>query len=57
MIALNLTDEGEGILLGRPIYGSFFGDLTTRSRYDSSFPSEAYEHADRVKMQTHLHSF
>ena len=38
MIALNLTDEGEGILLGRPIYGSFFGDLTTKSGYNFSSP-------------------
>ena len=33
MIALTLTDEGEAILLGRPIYGSFCGDLTTNSKY------------------------
>jgi len=33
MIALSLTDEGEGILLGRPIYGSFYGDLITKSKF------------------------
>ena len=32
MIAFNLTDEGQGILLGRPIYGAFYGDLVTKSR-------------------------
>lgn len=36
MIAFNLTDEGEGILLGRPIYGSFYDDLITKSRYVQS---------------------
>ena len=33
MVAFNLTDDGEGILLGRPIYGSFYDDLMTKSRY------------------------
>jgi 1-aminocyclopropane-1-carboxylate synthase len=32
MVAFNLTDEGDGILLGRPIYGSFYGDLATKSK-------------------------
>ena len=32
VIAFNLTDEGEGLLLGRPIYGSFYGDLKTKSK-------------------------
>jgi xeroderma pigmentosum group C-complementing protein len=39
MIALTLTDEGEGILLGRPIYGSFYGDLMTKSKYIPSHTS------------------
>lgn len=33
MIALNLTNEGEAILFGRPNYGSFNGDLVTKSKY------------------------
>ena len=33
MITLSLADEGEGILLGRPVYGAFYGDMTTRSKY------------------------
>ncbi|TVY89872.1 putative aminotransferase [Lachnellula willkommii] len=33
MITLSLVDEGEGILLGRPIYGAFRGDMTTRTKY------------------------
>jgi 1-aminocyclopropane-1-carboxylate synthase len=36
MMAFNLTDEGEGILLGRPIYGSFYDDLITKSKSVSS---------------------
>jgi 1-aminocyclopropane-1-carboxylate synthase len=32
MIALSLTDEREGILLGRPVYGPFYGDMTTKSK-------------------------
>ncbi|TVY19878.1 putative aminotransferase tcpI [Lachnellula arida] len=32
MITLSLVDEGEGILLGRPIYGAFRGDMTTRTK-------------------------
>lgn len=31
IVALNLTDPGEGILLGMPIYGNFRTDLTIRS--------------------------
>lgn len=31
IVALNLTDPGEGILLGMPIYGKFSTDLTIRS--------------------------
>lgn len=31
IVALNLTDPGEGILLGMPIYGKFSADLTIRS--------------------------
>jgi 1-aminocyclopropane-1-carboxylate synthase len=33
MIAFNLTDEGEGILLGRPIYGCFYDDMVTKSKF------------------------
>ena len=33
MIAYSLTDEGDGILLGRTIYGAFNGDLMTKSKY------------------------
>jgi hypothetical protein len=33
MIAFNLTDDRDGISLGRPIYGSFYDDLMTKSRY------------------------
>jgi hypothetical protein len=33
MIAFNVMDEGDGILLGRPIYGSFHDDSVTKSRY------------------------
>jgi len=33
MVAFNLTDENDGILLGRPIYGSFYDDLKTKSRF------------------------
>jgi len=33
MITLSLADEGEGILLDRPVYGSFYGDITTRTKY------------------------
>lgn len=29
--ALLTCDEGEAVMLGRPIYGSFYGDLTTRT--------------------------
>lgn len=32
MIAFSLTDDGQGILLGGPIYGSFSDDLMTKSR-------------------------
>ena len=32
MIAFSLTDEGDGILLGRPIYGSFYDDLMAKSK-------------------------
>jgi xeroderma pigmentosum group C-complementing protein len=32
MVAFNLTNEGEGILLGRPIYGAFNSDLVTKSK-------------------------
>ncbi|KAH6668473.1 acc synthase [Halenospora varia] len=32
MVAFSLTDHGQGILLGRPIYGSFYDDLMTKSR-------------------------
>lgn len=35
MIALSLADEEEGILLGRPIYGSFYGDMITKSKFVS----------------------
>ncbi|RDW75299.1 hypothetical protein BP6252_06441 [Coleophoma cylindrospora] len=57
MISLSVTDEGQAILLGRPIYGSFYGDLVTKSKCElvyTSFPStdqfspacvEAYESA------------
>jgi len=31
MLAFNLTDDGEALLLGRPIYGSFYVDLKTKS--------------------------
>lgn len=33
MVAWNLTDPGDGILLGMPIYGDFYGDLTGRAGY------------------------
>lgn len=35
IVALNLTDPGEGILLGMPIYGNYSNDLTIRSEYAS----------------------
>lgn len=31
IVAWNLTDPGDGILLGMPIYGDFQGDLTARA--------------------------
>lgn len=31
IVAWNLTDPGDGILLGMPIYGDFQGDLATRA--------------------------
>lgn len=33
LVAWNLTDAGDAILLGMPIYGDFHGDLTERSGY------------------------
>jgi len=36
MLAFNLTDEGEAFLLGRPIYGCFYDDLKTKSRYEDT---------------------
>jgi 1-aminocyclopropane-1-carboxylate synthase len=33
MITFSLADEGEVILLGRPVYGSFYGDMSTRTKY------------------------
>ena len=32
MYAWSLADEGDGILLNRPIYGAFENDLTTKAR-------------------------
>jgi len=32
MLAFNLMDEREGILMGRPIYGAFAADLETKSQ-------------------------
>lgn len=29
--ALLICDEGEAIMLGRPVYGAFYRDLTTRT--------------------------
>jgi len=40
MLAFNLTDEVEAILLGRPIYGSFYDDLKTKTRLESCPPHE-----------------
>lgn len=37
MVAWNLTDPGDGILLGMPIYGDFKGDLTTKAGYGFGF--------------------
>jgi bifunctional pyridoxal-dependent enzyme with beta-cystathionase and maltose regulon repressor activities len=54
MIALSLTNEGEGILLGRPIYGSFNGDLITKSRWACHHPSETGTVSDLTKMQVSL---
>ncbi|KAG0645986.1 putative aminotransferase sirI [Hyphodiscus hymeniophilus] len=48
MVAFNLTDEGDGILLGRPIYGTFYDDLTTKSSGKDQFGADAvssYEEA------------
>ena len=33
LVAWILTDPGDGILLGMPIYGDFRGDLTQRAGY------------------------
>lgn len=33
IVAWNLIDPGDGILLGMPIYGDFHGDLTARAGY------------------------
>lgn len=37
MVAWNLTDPGDGILLGMPIYGDFKGDLTQKAGYGFCF--------------------
>jgi 1-aminocyclopropane-1-carboxylate synthase len=36
MFAMNLADEGDGILLGTPSYGSFHTDLTVTSKFVNS---------------------
>lgn len=45
MIAFNLCDEGEAILLGRLIYGAFAGDLVTKSNYVSNLSSQSSLHS------------
>ncbi|TVY80564.1 putative aminotransferase gliI [Lachnellula suecica] len=32
MVTFNLADEGEGLLLGRRVYGAFYSDMTTRTK-------------------------
>lgn len=54
MVAFNLTDDGEGILLGRPIYGSFYDDLMTKSRYCYSWEIDVSElTATDANLSTH----
>ena len=57
MVAFNLTDEGDGILLGMPIYGSFQDDLVTKSRFDFPFPSRIGVGIDKSRCQLVYTSF
>lgn len=52
MISFALTDEGDGILLGRPMYGSFCNDLMIKSKY--ALPATPSSVAELKKVDANL---
>jgi aspartate/methionine/tyrosine aminotransferase len=50
-LALCLTEEHEGLLLGMPIYGSFSFDFTTTSKYTMLMILIIAFYADRIQLQ------